>query len=460
MRHVLIGCLLCATPLLAAAVDGDLDTTFGSGGKVRLAQAGGYHGTWMPTDVAVQSSGKIIVAGWTDQGLTDCFVLRLNADGMLDTTFGGGNGFPLGYAGFGNCKYTGVAVRSDDKIVAGGPGVGYTPTISLIERFTANGSADASFNTYGAVDLLPSSGDPALVVNRLALDGAGNIVAVGGYTESSGSNDFYIARVTADGTAQTSVHYNTYFSGGSSPNSDIAYDLALAQDGSYYVAGTTKSSAGDQNCALSHNYYDTIADAILADGTFGGSSSLSIALNYGSDNNDYCLALAVQPPAGTLVLGGQSTAQFASTIWQTATVVSVSADGSMHSDHVFGYDQSSPPVNGRGDTVRRVIVEPYDHRFLAIGDGPNYASGTTGIDFGVARFSGPSTPDGSFGTNGFALYDVGSGVNPNTNHATSAVLWHDRLIIVGTAEDDSGGTDIVALRLAPFDGIFKDGFDG
>jgi len=86
--------------------------------------------------------------------------------------------------------------------------------------------------------------------------------------------------------------------------------------------------------------------------------------------------------------------------------------------------------------------------------------GPTGIDIGVARFAGPSILDGSFGTSGFALYDVGSGVNPNTNHATSAVLWHDRLIIVGTAEDGNGGTDIVALRLAPFDGIFKDGFQG
>src|SRR5689334_17341233 len=100
MRYVLICSLAFAAPLFALATDGDLDPGFGSGGKVLLPQAGGYHGTWMPTDVAVQSTGKIIISGWTDQGLADCFVLRLNVDGTLDTSFGGGNGFQPGYAGY------------------------------------------------------------------------------------------------------------------------------------------------------------------------------------------------------------------------------------------------------------------------------------------------------------------------------------------------------------------------
>ena len=79
--------------------------------------------------------------------------------------------------------------------------------------------------------------------------------------------------------------------------------------------------------------------------------------------------------------------------------------------------------------------------------------------------AGPSTPDtsfdaGSFGSEGFEFYDVGSTpTSSNLNSATSAVLWHGQLIIVGTAADASGGNDIVVLRLAPFDGIFKDGFE-
>jgi len=467
MRHLLICSLVLAAPMLATATDGDLDPSFGSGGKVRLPQAGGYHGTWMPMDVAVQSTGKVIISGWTDQGSPSsntCFVLRLNVNGTLDTSFGNGNGLPAGYAGYSQCRNTSVAVRSDDRIVTADPGYGYTPEISFISQFTANGNYDPTFNTFGSVELQPTSGDQAVVVNRIVLDGSGNVIGAGTYTESGNNVDFYIARVAADGSAQTSVHYNTYFSGSSTPNIDIAYDIALGADGSYYVAGTTKSSVGDLNCALSHSYYNGTVDAILTDNTFSGSSNVVIAKNYGGSNDDYCFTLAVQPH-DTLVLGGQSS----TATRQDATFTTQGADGSpgTRTNTQFVYDRINGPFNGDINTVKRVIVEPYDYHPLLIGSGPDYTDlPSRGYDIGVARFSGPSTPDtsfnaGSFGSQGFAFYDVGStATTPNLNTATSAVLWHGQLIVVGTAQDAAGGTDIVALRLAPFDGIFKDGFEG
>jgi uncharacterized delta-60 repeat protein len=444
-------------PALAAAADGDLDATFGSGGKVQLPQAGGYHGTWMPTDVAVQSTGKIIIAGWTDEGSPSsntCFVLRLNVDGSLDTTFGNANGLPAGYASYSQCRSGGVAVRSDDRIVAGDPGYGYTPEISFISQFTANGQHDPTFNLVGSVELNPSSGDSAVVVNRIALDAGGNIVAAGAYTESSNAVDFYLARVTANGGAQTTVHHAASFNGHASPNIDIAYDVALGVDGSYYVVGTTKSTPGDLNCALWHAIYNSTADAILSDNTFNGSDSVVLMKDYGGSNDDYCFALALQPRE-TLVLGGQSS----DTSWDDATFTTQDAFGNV-TNVKFAYDQINGPYTGDIDTVRRVVVEPYDHRVLLVGSGPNHTNlPSQSYDIGVARYSSPSTPDTSFGSGGFAFYDVGStSTIHNLNTATSATLWHDRLIVVGTAQDATAGTDIVVLRLAPFDGIFKDGF--
>ena len=52
-----------ALPVLAA--DGDLDTSFGTGGKVVTAVGGGGD---IGTSVAIQSDGKIVVAGHSQNG--------------------------------------------------------------------------------------------------------------------------------------------------------------------------------------------------------------------------------------------------------------------------------------------------------------------------------------------------------------------------------------------------------
>ncbi len=449
--------LCCATSF---AADGALDLSFGAGtGKVQLPQAGGYQGTWQATDVAVQSTGKIIVSGWTDEGFTNCFVLRLNVDGSLDTGFGGGNGFVPGYAGFGNCRYTSVAVRGDDRIVAAGYGIDYNPTPGIVEQFSADGVPDDTFGGFGSVFLGPAGGDSAVVVNRLVLDAAGNAIASGVYTHGNGNNDIYVARIVADGSSAVQASYGFATQPG---YSDIGYDLAIAADGSYYLGGTATSGAGDLDCAIVHYLFD--GNALVPDATFVGTpntAGITIAENYGGNNNDYCLALAVQPPYGTLVLGGQSTAVLGIT-WQVADVITQPASGlpNQRVSHSFWYDQSTPPVAGQVDTVNRVLVEPYDSKVVLIGSGPNHASNpATSTDFGVLRLSAPSTPDTLFGSNGFALYDVGSNPNANPNRASSGVFSHGRLIIVGSAQDAQVGTDIALVRLAAFDGIFRNGFD-
>src|SRR5438132_6682199 len=73
--------LWLSRPVNAAA--GDLDPTFGNGGKVTTDFPGENEGR----AVAIQTDGKIVVAGGPDFG--DAFLLtRYNADGSLDPSFG------------------------------------------------------------------------------------------------------------------------------------------------------------------------------------------------------------------------------------------------------------------------------------------------------------------------------------------------------------------------------------
>jgi uncharacterized delta-60 repeat protein len=74
-------------PVHAGAAPGDLDTSFGSGGKVTTAIGAGGYGQ----DVAIDGSGRIVVAGYSSNGTDDDFaVVRYTASGALDTTFGSG----------------------------------------------------------------------------------------------------------------------------------------------------------------------------------------------------------------------------------------------------------------------------------------------------------------------------------------------------------------------------------
>ena len=76
--------LLCSINGMAA--DEDLDTSFSGDGRLTTVIA--KHATGQA--VAIQPDGKIIVAGYANNGANDDFAAaRYNTDGSLDTTFDG-----------------------------------------------------------------------------------------------------------------------------------------------------------------------------------------------------------------------------------------------------------------------------------------------------------------------------------------------------------------------------------
>src|SRR5437764_5601195 len=83
---------------------GDVDATFGAGGRLvgsPFEPVGGL----LPTDLAVQGDGKLLFSGF---GLGDVgSVVRVNADGTVDKTFGGEG---LANSGFGPYIAEGLAL--------------------------------------------------------------------------------------------------------------------------------------------------------------------------------------------------------------------------------------------------------------------------------------------------------------------------------------------------------------
>src|SRR5207249_1647203 len=119
IRHLLCG-MLCAALLLLPAAGranpGDLDPTFGIGGKVTT----GIGTVDYAYAVAVQADGKLVAAGETFNGSTADFALaRYNANGTLDPTFGT-NGTVKTAIGTRDDAASALAIQADGKLVAAG----------------------------------------------------------------------------------------------------------------------------------------------------------------------------------------------------------------------------------------------------------------------------------------------------------------------------------------------------
>jgi uncharacterized delta-60 repeat protein len=176
--------------------NGSLDTTFGAGGKVRTAMNAA--GDDQANAVALQQDGKIVVAG---TALGDFLLARYNADGSLDTTFGSGGRVQIGFAPAGVDDALAVAIQSDGRIVAGGYASGGTTSRDFaLARCLPDGSLDATgFGAGGTARLAVSSqGDEIEGIALQPTDGA--IVAAGyAFTAATGTSNFALARFTASG---------------------------------------------------------------------------------------------------------------------------------------------------------------------------------------------------------------------------------------------------------------------
>src|SRR6266851_5017874 len=156
MRNGLIGCVLAVLFLGSSnAAPGDLDTSFGQGGLAFVGDSAGAEGD----AIAIQSDGKIVVAG-TDVFLGRIIVARFNADGSLDTTFGNLGKVTTAFDVVNTV--TAVAIQSNGKIVVAGSayasnerdpltGELFPPISVAVARFTASGALDSTFGSGGKV---------------------------------------------------------------------------------------------------------------------------------------------------------------------------------------------------------------------------------------------------------------------------------------------------------------------
>jgi uncharacterized delta-60 repeat protein len=213
--------------LLSAA--GDLDPTFGTGG---FWSAAGLGPTLSVTDVTSAPGGKTVVvaavASGPDGGPGLLTLVRLDAAGRPDPTFGGGDGvttLPVEEA-------RDVVVFPDGRVAAG--------SRDAIVRLRADGSPDPAFGGGDGIVARGAFQSGALAVGQ---DGKLFVGGAGFRQEPDGSfsNLFAVSRLRADGSPDPS------FGGGDGVfigHVGLASDLAVQPDGKVVLAGYAAPNAG------------------------------------------------------------------------------------------------------------------------------------------------------------------------------------------------------------------------
>lgn len=155
--------------------DGQLDPSFGSGGRVRTDSCGGVTGG---ASVAVSGDGRITAAATS--------LVRYLADGSLDPSFAGGKPVPLGF------NASKLILQPDGATVVAGEGVLNRSIDGAVVRFLPDGTVDRKFGVGGVV------ADAGQSVVAAALDSAGRI-DLAGATPDYFNSHIAMARLLSDG---------------------------------------------------------------------------------------------------------------------------------------------------------------------------------------------------------------------------------------------------------------------
>jgi serralysin len=186
---------------------GTLDQAFGHSGVATFTLPDGMPVN-TETSLALQSNGDVLLAGYRYPGGTADFSLtRYTPDGMLDSSFGIDGTVTVDVAG-GTDRARAVTQQADGKLLIAGSSdngdteVGDGNFNFSVVRLNADGSLDTSFGDNGKATFDVEGGrDGAQTINVLD---DGRILLTGAAYNTEGNADFAALRLNANGTLDTS----------------------------------------------------------------------------------------------------------------------------------------------------------------------------------------------------------------------------------------------------------------
>ncbi|MBC8100949.1 MAG: hypothetical protein H7Y11_16025, partial [Armatimonadetes bacterium] len=379
----------------AAADAGSLDTSFDGDGIVTIdfGNVGDF-----AQDVVLDADGKIIVAGYSFNGVNDDFALvRLNTDGSLDTTFDGDGKVITDFGG--NDQAYGVALDSLGRIILAGYSDVDANEDVAIAVYTPNGVLDVSFAGDGLLNYDSLGLNKNDYARDVDVDSADKIVIAGYALEDFGGS--LVARFNADGTLDASfgVRYET-----------VIYDFLQAVQ----VDAAQRVLAVGEDDVSRHTSNGTL------DTTFGGDGRVTLSCCI--DAYDM-----VSLASGKILFSG-GTGTYITRINSDG-----SADTSFSSDGELAFSLT-------GDDYALAVAVDSQARIVTAG---YYTPTTNNTEFAITRVDNGGNVDVNFGNNGVVTTAFGSGQDRGRGLAIDA---NDNIVVVGYRTGAAANVDFTVLR--------------
>jgi len=345
--------------------DGSLDSSFGTGGKVTTAIGGDGSGY----AVAIDGSGKIVVAGWSHNGSNyDVAVVRYLSNGSLDLSFDG-DGKVTTAIGSGDDRSYAVAIDDHGKIVVAGQSHNGSNDDIAVVRYLSDGSLDTSFGTGGKVTTdIGSAADYGYAV---AIDNSGKIV-VAGLSHNRSNYDFAVVRYNSDGSLDLSFDSDGMVTTDIGSD-DEGYAVAIDDSGKIVVAGQSRNGSSEDFAVVRY-----LSDGSL-DLSFDSDGKVTTAIGTG---HDYGRAVAIDG-SGKIVVAGFSGSN------RDFAVVRYNSDGSL--DLSFGTGGKVTTAIGSGNDYGRAVAIDDSGKIVVAGHSQNNDGN---YDFAVVRYEFYEVPNG------------------------------------------------------------------
>jgi uncharacterized delta-60 repeat protein len=407
----LLACVVVNLTALGQAQAGTLDPTFAKRGifTTNFAKCCGAVGT-----LAMQSDGKILVAGQVSlSGLLGA-ILRLNPNGSVDSTFGNGGMVTISLGSIG-ASVGGLVIQSDGKIVASVSGTFVAR--GDVRRFNPDGSVDTSFGSNGI-----ASASSMVPTGPMALQPDGKIL-VAGKEFSSG----LLARFDSNGQLDS-----TFGNGGVAVLLSPASQLALLSNGLILAVSASSPFQGVTR-------YNSNGSVDRAFGSLGQAAAV-----------DAPATLAVQPD-GLILAAGQSITGIAVPTIFTGNptgfgIMRFHSDGSL--DATFGSHGGVRTgfANMNMGGIAAIALQT-NGEIVAAGQAGSAAVNQAQVtsSFALARYLSSGRLDSTFGTGGRVTHSFGS---TNVAFIAGMAIQTDGKIVVAGTTGDAVGNFAVARYLA------------